>query len=200
MLPIRRLANRTVLVSLLFCAGCAAATPTAQKSATAALVQLTAYETEVGQKIKAENDYYEGVMGAANQRVVELWDNEQAFKFEQDAKQFVDANPTPTAQQIGPKLVPFMDSSLKAWASRDATYESLLVETQETLRNTRNQLELERGKIRTLRGQLQNLGQRNDKEMLLLTIAFAKQVKTKLDELKDAAAAASATPKTDNGQ
>jgi hypothetical protein len=184
----------TSAVGLLFFVGCTSTTPTADKAATAALVQLVAYETDVTQKITAENEYYTSVMDAAAERVLSYWLGDQPFQFERQARAFVVQNKGVAKEQLGPKLVTFMDQSLQSWASRDQTYEALLVRTQQTLGDNRQQLALELGQIRSLRGTLQNLSEaRSTKEMLLLAIAFAREVKAKYDELKPPPADTSGT-------
>lgn len=188
------------MAGLISTAGCTATTPTAQKAATAALAQLSTYEIEVQRKIKAENDYYEKAMDAASARVEELWDNEQPFQFEQEAKKFAFSNLKVSAAKMGPKIIKLMEDTRKSWAARDTKYESLLTGTQKTLQDNRKKLEFERGKIKTLRNKLQVLSAaRSNKETLALTIAFAKLVKEKYDELdKAGAGAASAATKEES--
>jgi hypothetical protein len=172
-------------VGLLLFLGCTSTTPTAEKTATAALAQLVVYETNVIQKIREENDYYTDVMDASAERVIRFWEDEQPFKFDQQARSFALQNAGVAEEQLGPTLVTFMDQSMQSWASRDQQYEDLLVSTQQTLRDNRQKLELELGQARSLRGTLQTLSEaRSTKEMLLLTIAFAREVKVKYDELK----------------
>lgn len=185
------------LASLVLAAGCSASTPTAQKAATAALVQLTTYEVEVQRKINAENAFYEAALNVASKQVERLWKSEQRFEFLEQADDFAERNNSLNAAQIGPKLVTFMDNIKTSWAKRDMGYESLLSGTQKQLRDNRKKLELERGKIRILRGKMQVLSAaRADQETLVLMIAFAKQVKEKYDDLdessSDAATAAEA--------
>lgn len=185
------------LASLVLAAGCSASTPTAQKAATAALVQLTTYEVEVQRKINAENAFYEAALNVASKQVERLWKSEQRFEFLEQADDFAERNNSLNAAQIGPKLVTFMDNIKTSWAKRDMGYESLLSGTQKQLRDNRKKLELERGKIRILRGKMQVLSAaRTDQETLVLMIAFAKQVKEKYDDLdessSDAATAAEA--------
>jgi hypothetical protein len=151
---------------------------------------------DIGQKIKTENDYYEQAMASATGRIVDLWKDEQPFKFDQEARQFVDSNLNMTAQKIGPKLVALMDSMMRTWAKRDTAYELLLADTQKTLRSNRKKLELERSKINTLRNNFRVLSiARNDKEMLELSIAFMQEVKSKYDEIKDSSASAASAAK-----
>jgi hypothetical protein len=188
------LSRITGAVGLLLFVGCTSTTPTADKTATASLAQLVAYETEVTQKIRAENDYYTDVMDASAKRVLRLWTDEQPFKFEQQAKAFAVQNAGVAEEQLGPKLVAFMDQSIQSWRIRDQGYEELLASTQQTLRDNRQKLALELGQIRSLRGTLQNLSEaRSTKEMLLLAIAFAGEVKAKYDELKPPPADTSGT-------
>ncbi len=176
------------LASLVLAAGCSASTPTAQKAATAALVQLTTFEVEVQRKIKAENDFYEAALNVASKQIERLWKNEQRFEFQEQANKFAETNNNLNAAQIGPKLVTFMVEIKTSWAARDMGYESLLSGTQKQLRDNRKKLELERGKIKILRGKMQVLSAaRTDRETLVLMIAFAKQVKEKYDELDDSA-------------
>jgi hypothetical protein len=185
------------LATLVLAAGCSASTPTAQKAATAALIQLTTYEVEVQRKIKAENDFYEAALNVASKQIERLWKSEQRFEFLEQADDFAERNNSLNATQIGPNLVVFMDGIKTSWAQRDTDYESLLSGTQKQFRSNRKKLELERGKIKILRGKLQVLSAaRTDRETLVLMIAFAKQVKEKYAELdessSDAATAAAA--------
>ncbi len=176
------------LASLVLATGCSASTPTAQKAATAALVQLTTFEIEVQRKIKAENDFYEAALNVASKQIENLWKSEQRFEFQEQTDNFFERNKSLTAAQIGPKLVTIMDSIKTSWAKRDMDYESLLSGTQKLLRDNRKKLELERGKIRVLRGKMQVLSAaRTDRETLVLMIAFARQVKEKYDELDESA-------------
>jgi hypothetical protein len=118
-------------------AGCTSTTPTADKTAAAALAQLVAYETEVVQKIRVENSYYATVMSAAGDSIKQFWENQQSFEFDQEAKAFAVQNAGIDKQQAGPKLVAFMDASIKSWAVRDQGYDMLLSNTQRTLRENR---------------------------------------------------------------
>ena len=184
MTRISRSTTSIALASLVLATGCSASTPTAQKAATAALVQLTAYEVEIQRKIKAENDFYESALNNASKQAERLWKSEQRFEFLEEAEDFAESNSSLSAPQIGPKLVTLMDAMKTSWETRDMSYETLLIGTQSKLRENRTKLEQERGKIRTLRGRLQVLSAApTDREMLVLMIAFAKQVKEKYDEL-----------------
>jgi hypothetical protein len=187
------------MAAALGAAGCAPATPTAQKAAGAALAQLGTYEVEVQRKIKAENDYYEAAMDAASQRVEELWEAEQPFQFEKAARSLTQSDLKTPADRLGPRLIRMMETLKDGWVKRDTKYAALLAETEKTLLENRRKLELERGKIRILRNKLKTLGtQRSNKEMLALSIAFAKEVKEKYDEIGEAAdKAAGAARKTD---
>ncbi|MHC4270027.1 MAG: hypothetical protein ACYSTS_16405 [Planctomycetota bacterium] len=181
----------TVSITLLGLLGACQTTGTAQRTATSALAQIATYEREVGRKIKTENDYYEGAMDVATQDIVDLWNNEQAFKFEQEAKAFWEANKSTNVNQIGPKLVSHFNSTLKSWAKRDTDYEQLLTETRKTLVDNRKKLTIEMDKIKRLRTKLQALSEpRSNEEMLKLLVAFGRAAKEHYDELnKDSKAA-----------
>lgn len=188
------------MASLLLTGGCSGTTPTAQKAATAALLQLSKYEIEVQRKITGEENYYEQAMRAATERVVDLWDNEQPWQFEQIAKKFASDNLKTPVDTLGLKLVMLMESTKSSWAERDKNYESLLTDTQKTLRNNRKNLEQEMGKITTLRNKLQTLSAaRTNQEMLVLTIAFSRQIKKEYDESNESVSGAAPAATTTAG-
>jgi len=169
---------------------------TAEKAAVAALVQLSKYETEVGNKLRAETEYYDGVMEVAAARINDLWSNEQPFRLEQDAKTFTLANQQAQADDMGAKLAAFMNGVVDRWARRDAEYEALIVETTSTLTKTRTVLELEKAKVGQLRNKLETLSQSaSDQEMLRLAIGFVKETRDRFEELSNQAAKAPAAPK-----
>jgi len=169
---------------------------TAEKAAVAALVQLSKYETEVGNKIRAETEYYDGVMEVAAARINDLWSNEQPFRLEQDAKTFTLANQQAQADDVGAKLAAFINGVVDRWARRDAEYEALIAETTSTLTKTRTVLELEKAKVGQLRNKLETLSQSvSDQEMLRLAIGFVKETRDRFEELSNQAAKAPAAPK-----
>jgi outer membrane murein-binding lipoprotein Lpp len=181
--PLRAAALASVLLG-----GCASTTPTADKAATAALAQLVAYEGDLAQKLRAENDYYTNAMDAAAKRVTDFWESEQSFRFNQDAKVFTEANADATADALKDDIVSFMDGSVGSWSSRGQEYEDLLVGTEQILRDDFQKLEIKRGEIRSLRATLQNLSEgRDTREMLLLAATYAREVGKRYGELKAAA-------------
>lgn len=185
----RKLTRPIGVTSMLLMTGCATMTPTAQKAATAALSQLNTLELEIQRKIKAENDYYEQAMDVATARVVELWDAEQPFEFEKQAKQFTAKNLKVSADKLGPKLIDLTEEMKMAWMARDREYETLLTGTQSTLRENRRKLEVERAKVRTLSNKLTNLSAaRSDQDMLVFAVAYVRQVKKEYDKIDESAA------------
>jgi hypothetical protein len=169
---------------------------TAEKAAATALIQLSKYETEVGNKIRTETEYYDSVMDAASTRINDLWSNEQPFKLEQDAKTFTLANQRSQADDVGAKLAAFMEGVVDRWAGRDAQYQTLMTETTTALTKSRKVLELEKAKIGQLRNKLATLSQAaSDQEMLTLAIGFVKETRDRFEELSEQATKAPAAPK-----
>jgi len=169
---------------------------TAEKAAATALVQLTKYEAEVGNKIRTETEYYDSVMDAAATRINDLWSNEQPFKLEQEAKTFALANLRTQADDVGAKLAAFVESVVDRWAGRDAQYGAVMAETTTVLTQSRKVLELEKAKIGQLRNKLEALSQAaSDQEMLKLAIGFVKETRDRFEELSDQSAKAPAAPK-----
>jgi hypothetical protein len=171
--------------------GCAH-TSTAEKAASTALTQLSIYDRDVNAKIRAESDYYEQVMTAAQLRINELWENEQPFRFEQEGKSFAMSNLGISSAAAETKLPGLVTSFITSWARRDSEYVALLASTVKTLNESRRKLEVEQAKIAQLRNKLMTLSEAaSDKEMLKLAIGFARETNEKLSELsKDAKPAA----------
>jgi len=171
--------------------GCAH-TGTAEKAASTALTQLSIYDRDVNAKIRAESDYYEQVMTAAQLRINDLWANEQPFRFAQEGKSFATSNLGISSTAAETKLPGLLTSFITSWARRDAEYVALLGNTIKTLNENRRKLEVEQAKIAQLRNKLMTLSEAaSDKEMLKLAIGFARETNEKLGELsKDAKPAA----------
>jgi hypothetical protein len=183
----------TVIVGLTasLIVGCASSAPTAEKAASTALSQLLVYERAVSAKIKAEDDYYERVMDAAAKRIDRLRQDEQPYKLEVESRKFAASNASASASALRSKLVALMDSSMNTWKKRDEGYLRLLDETRSTLAKNRQALTMERARIASLRGKLRVLSEaRNMKDMLSLMVAYTREVKGKLDELREDAKAA----------
>ena len=178
-----RAGRLTVLGGSLLLAGCA--TSTAEKTAATALSHLATYERDVHAKVRAESDYYEEVMTNAASRITDLWKSRQPASLEEELRRFAADNVDETAVGVGPRLPPFLETTLRSWADRDREYEALLAETLKTLADNRRKLEVEQAKISELRNKLQPLSEvASDKEMLKILIGFARETKAKLDELR----------------
>jgi len=178
-----RAGRLAVLGSSLLLAGCA--TSTAEKTAATALSHLATYERDVHAKVRAESDYYEEVMTNAASRITDLWKSQQPASLEEELRRFAADNVDETAVGVGPRLPPFLETTLRSWADRDREYETLLAETLKTLADNRRKLEVEQAKISELRNKLQPLSEvASDKEMLKILIGFARETKAKLDELR----------------
>ena len=178
-----RAGRLTVLGGSLLLAGCA--TSTAEKTAATALSHLATYERDVHAKVRAESDYYEEVMTNAASRITDLWKSQQPASLEEELRRFAADNVDETAVGVGPRLPPFLETTLRSWADRDREYEALLAETLKTLADNRRKLEVEQAKISELRNKLQPLSEvASDKEMLKILIGFARETKAKLDELR----------------
>jgi len=178
-----RAGRRAVLGGSLLLAGCA--TSTAEKTAATALSHLATYERDVHAKVRAESDYYEEVMTNAASRITDLWKSQQPASLEEELRRFAADNVDETAVGVGPRLPPFLETTLRSWADRDREYEALLAETLKTLADNRRKLEVEQAKISELRNKLQPLSEvASDKEMLKILIGFARETKAKLDELR----------------
>jgi hypothetical protein len=178
-----RAGRLTVLGGSLLLAGCA--TSTAEKTAATALSHLATYERDVHAKVRAESDYYEEVMTNAASRITDLWKSRQPASLEEELRRFAADNVDETAVGVGPRLPPFLETTLRSWADRDREYEALLAETLKTLAANRRKLEVEQAKISELRNKLQPLSEvASDKEMLKILIGFARETKAKLDELR----------------
>lgn len=183
-----------VLGGVLLLSGCA--TSTAEKTASSALGHLATYERDVHAKARVESDYYEEVMANASSRVADLWKSRQPASLEEDLRRLAADNAGKTADDIGPRLAPFLEAVVRAWAERDRQYETLLADTRKTLADNRRQLEVEQAKIAELRNKRQPLSEvASDKEMLKILIGFARETKAKLDELSADGKAAAAPDK-----
>jgi hypothetical protein len=171
--------------ALVVTAGCG--TTAAEKTAAAALSQLAAYERDVNAKIRAESEFYDGVMANASMRIKGLWQEQQGATLDEDLRVFTSENLDATAEAVGPRLVALLQATLQSWASRDQEYESLLADTLKALADNRRKLEVEQAKIAELRNKLQPLSEvASDREMLKILIGFARETKAKLDELREA--------------
>jgi hypothetical protein len=178
----------------LLLAGCA--TSTAEKTAATALSHLATYERDVHAKVRAESDYYEAIMADSTARIIDLWKSRQPAVLTEELRRFAADNLDSSADEIGPRLAPLLESTLREWAERDAEYETLLAETLRTLAANRRKLEVEQAKIAELRNKLQPLSEAaSDKEMLKILIGFARETKAKLDELREKEPAAGAATK-----
>jgi hypothetical protein len=167
---------------LLVAAGCA--TSTAEKTAATALSQLATYERDVDAKVRAESDFYEGVMENASSRITDLWRSQQPAWLDEELRRFAADNLDATGDAIASRLPAFLEAMLQSWAARDQEYENLLAETLKTLAENRRKLEVEQAKIAELRNKLQPLSEvASDREMLKILIGFARETKAKLDEL-----------------
>lgn len=184
-----------IAISIALFAGCAA-TKIAEMAAVTAVNHVSIYEQEVGAKIKAESDYYDNVMNNAASRINRLREDEQPHKLELEAKKFAKQNSGKTADAIAPMIVSLMESSMKSWAKRDADYVQLMAKMQADLEKSQKVLALEKAKIKQLKNKLSALSEaRSQKEMLILMVSFAKEVKTKLDELQESSKEASEAAK-----
>lgn len=184
----RRLRAALCYASLAMTAVGCAHTGTAEKAASTALTQLSLYDRDVNAKIRAESDYYEQAMTAAQLRINDLWENEQPFRFEQEGKAFAMSNAGLSPEAAAAKLPDLLNTFITSWARRDAEYATLLATTVATLNENRKKLEVEQAKIAQLRNKLMTLSEAaSDKEMLKLAIGFARETNEKLGELsKDA--------------
>jgi hypothetical protein len=174
-------------------AGAGCATPTAEKTAATALSQLATYERDVGAKVRAESDFYEGIMRDASLRITDLWQSQQPAWLDEELRAFAADNLDGSAVTLGPRLPAFLEATLKSWAGRDQEYEDLLAETLKTLADNRRKLEVAQAQIAELRNKLQPLSEvASDREMLKILIGFARETKAKLDELNAASKPAAA--------
>ncbi len=191
--PKRRYGLACGCVCLMLAAVGCAHTKIAETAASTAISQLEIYDREVGAKIRAENDYYENVMSAAETRINELWTNEQPFRFEQECQAFAKSNVGLSAAAADTKLADLFNTVMNAWARRDADYADLIADTNKVLSENRRKLEMEQAKISQLRNKLMTLSEAaSDKEMLKLAIGFVRETKESLDGLSKAG-------KTDTG-
>jgi hypothetical protein len=177
-------------------AGCAG-TKVADHASSLALDQLGRYEADVNGKVRVESDYYDQVMDDAVRRIARLREDEQDEKLTALVRGFAERHQG--SSTIDGAVADFLETALRAWADRDASYEALLASTQKTLAANRRVLEVEQEKVRQLKTKLRALSEpQTVVDMLKLAVAFSKEVKVKYDAMqKDAdgasAAAAGAT-------
>lgn len=184
-----RFAMAPAILLAILLAGCGTTgKETAERAADAALAQISIYERDIHAKIKAENDYYDTVVANAAKRISRLRSTEHIAKFESEAAGFAASNAGGQADAMASAIPTFIDSAMQSWAKREAGYEELMQGTVTALQKGRKEVAAEQAKIRKLSNKLRALSEsRSTKEMLKLMVAFAKEVKTKLDELQEAA-------------
>ena len=172
--------------AILICIGCASSTKTAEMIALTAAHHVSAYEQDVGEKIKAENDYYDAIMQYVTKNIKRFRENEQPRELEIEVEEFVQKNNNKNDAEIRQEIFAFLETSLSSWAEREEKYIQLMNEMKYELEKKQQTLAFEKSKISLLKNKLTTLAEaRSHKEMLTLMLAYAGQVKSELNSLQE---------------
>lgn len=136
--------------------------------------------------IAAQNELYETRLDNAVLSINDLYLNTQRLYVQQEAEKFAKSNRDTTAEQMEPKILIFMDTSMKKWVKRHEDYNNLLNRAKSTFDKNTAKIEQDRSKLKALRARFVSLSNpRTREEAIKLLIAFAKDVKTDLDRRKE---------------
>jgi len=179
-----RVPNNIVGALLLFgLTACTTVSPV-DKTGALALDHLATYEREVNAKISAENTYYGKVMENAIGRIIAIRNQEHIPALLQKARVFAKNYRAGS----GSELFNLANTTMSEWANREKEFSDLLKETQETLKEGRKKLALQKGKIKELRTKLRSVSAaRSTEDMLKLLIAYGETVGTELEKAKEEA-------------
>jgi len=195
----RKLAGLSTLFIMLasLLSGCA---ETAIHKGAARGAQMTVdLDADLQTVIAAQNELYETRLDNAVMSINDLYLNTQRYYIQQEAEKFAKSNKTTTAEQMEPKILVFMDTSMKNWIKRHEDYDKLLSRAKTTFDKNTAKIEQDRSKLKALRARFVSLSNpQTREEAIRLLIVFAKDVKADLDRRKEDLEKAAETAKASN--
>ncbi len=151
--------------------------------------QLTALQSEVLEKVKTENAYFESVIGNMEEDVARTRSIEMGLFLNNQGEVFVDGNKGQAADQL--PLGDFMKSVVDSWKAKDAKLQELLNGVHAQMAANRKKIDVDMTKVKSLKAKLQSLERQETRKARLKALGgFLGDSYKKYKELKNAADAA----------